>query len=191
MRKKLIVSCILISLLAGIFDIRTDAKASDIQKRDFANVVLFAHFSGSKASEDAAYFAKKENRDKIIKYYNGEHGRSMKNYLKTVSYGKFEIHNIFPQDNGTSIKSCQLSMTEKEAQEKNVDSLIIEQVLAKVPGISSKLVDYDNDGYIDNLTVVMKGAPPSGSTSVIPTLVSHKSAFTAPLYGRSWKITFM
>ena len=177
MRKKLIVSCILISLLAGIFDIRTDAKASDIQKRDFANVVLFAHFSGSKASEDAAYFAKKENRDKIIKYYNGEHGRSMKNYLKTVSYGKFEIHNIFPQDNGTSIKSCQLSMTEKEAQEKNVDSLIIEQVLAKVPGISSKLVDYDNDGYIDNLTVVMKGAPPSGSTSVIPTLVSHKSDF--------------
>ena len=47
MRKKLIVSCILISLLAGIFDIRTDAKASDIQKRDFANVVLFAHFSGN------------------------------------------------------------------------------------------------------------------------------------------------
>ena len=102
---------------------------------------------------------------------------SIGNRLQIIFHGKFEIHNIFPQDNGTSIKSCQLSMTEKEAQEKNVDSLIIEQVLAKVPGISSKLVDYDNDGYIDNLTVVMKGAPPSGSTSVIPTLVSHKSDF--------------
>lgn len=178
MRKKLIISCILISLLAGIFDIRTDAKASDIQKRDFANVVLFAHFSGSKASEDAAYFAEKENRDKIIKYYNGGHGRSMKNYLKTVSYGKFEIHNIFPQDNGTSIKSCQLSMTEKEAQEKNVDTMVIEQVLKQVPGITNQLIDYDNDGIIDNLTVVMKGMPPSSSSSSnIPTLVSHKSNF--------------
>ena len=85
MRKKIIASCILISLLAGIFDISTYAKASDIQKRDFANVVLFAHFSGNNASSDAAYFANKTNRDKIIKYYNGEHGRSMKNYLKTVS----------------------------------------------------------------------------------------------------------
>lgn len=178
MRKKIIASCILISLLAGIFDISTYAKASDIQKRDFANVVLFAHFSGNNASSDAAYFANKTNRDKIIKYYNGEHGRSMKNYLKTVSYGKFEIHNIFPQDNGTAIKSCQLSMSEKEAQEKNVDSMVIEQVLKQVPGISDQLIDYDRDGIIDNLTVIMKGEPPSSSSSTnIPTLVSHKSNF--------------
>lgn len=184
MRKKLIVSCILISLLTGIINIKADAKASDAPKREFCNVVLFAHFSGNNASEGAAYFADKSNRDKIISYYNGTHGRSMTNYLKTVSYGKFQIHNIFPQDDGTKITSCQVSVTEKEAQEENVDTIIIEQVLKKVPGISSNLIDYDKDGYIDNLTIVMKGVPPSDSVSAISTLVSHKSDF--PVSSVKW-----
>lgn len=177
MRKNFVLLCSLLALLIMAADIKADAKASDAPKRDFANVVLFVHFSGTNASSDAAYFADKGNRDKIISYYNGTHGRSMTNYLKTVSYGKFQIHNIFPQDDGTKITSCQVTVTEKEAQEKNVDSVIIEQVLKKIPGISSSLIDYDKDGFIDNLTIVMKGEPPSGSSSVIPTLVSHKSDF--------------
>lgn len=177
MRRKIAASCLLLLFLVGFMNIKTYAKVSDIQKREFANIVLFAHFSGSNVSEDAAYFSEKGNRDKIINYYNGDHGRSMTNYLKKVSYGKFEIHNIFPQDNGAAIQSCQVSVTEKEAQEKNVDSIIIEQVLKKVPGINSSLIDYDGDGYIDNLTIVMKGAPPSDSSSVVSTLVSHKSDF--------------
>lgn len=129
MRKNFVLLCSLLALLIMAADIKADAKASDAPKRDFANVVLFVHFSGTNASSDASYFADKGNRDKIISYYNGTHGRSMTNYLKTVSYGKFQIHNIFPQDDGTKITSCQVTVTEKEAQEKNVDSVIIEQVL--------------------------------------------------------------
>lgn len=180
MRKKLVLSCMLLVMLIGTISMRAEAKASDTPKRDFANIVLFAHFSGENAQEDAAYFAKKENRDKIISYYNGTHGRSMTNYLKTVSYGKFQIHNIFPQDDGTKITSYGLSMSEKEAQSKNIDSTIIEEIIRNVPGIQGQTIDYDGDGIIDNLTVVMKGTPPSGSASVISTLVSHKSDFPDP-----------
>lgn len=188
MKKRLIFSCILFVFFVGMTSIKAEAKASDTPKKDFANIVLFAHFSGENAQEDAAFFTNKENRDKIINYYNGTHGRSMTNYLKTVSYGKFQIHNIFPQDDGTKITSYGLSMSEKDAQSKNIDSSIIEEIIKSVPEIQGQIVDYDGDGMIDNLTVVMKGVPPSGSSSVVPTLVSHKSDFPDPnvkLYGKN------
>lgn len=177
MGKRLVLSCMLLVMLVGMVNIRAEAKASDTPKKDYANIVLFAHFSGENAQEDAAFFANKENRDKIISYYNGSHGRSMTNYLKTVSYGKFQIHNIFPQDDGEKITSYGLSMSEKDAQSSNIDSRIIEEIINSIPGIKDQTIDYDNDGIIDNLTVVMKGTPPSGSTSSVPTLVSHKSDF--------------
>lgn len=177
MRKKLLFLCVALSCFIGIPNIKAEAKASDTKRKEYANVVVFAHFSGVNTDADAQYFAQKENRDKIMKYYNGDYGRSMTNYLETVSYGKFGIHNIFPQDDGAKITSCQVSMTEKEAQEKMVDSTIIEQVLQNVPGVKDQVMDYDGDGYIDNLTVIMKGAPPSGTSSTIPTLVSHKGDF--------------
>lgn len=177
MRKKIVVLCLFLSLFIAAADIKAEARASDIPKREFANVVLFAHFSGENAQADAAYFSNKENRDKIISYYNGSHGRSMTKYFDTVSYGKFGVHNIFPQDDGTKITSCQLSITEKEAQQNNVDSSVIKQLVENVPGVKNQVIDYDGDGYIDNLTVIMKGKALSGSSSVIPTLVSHKSDY--------------
>lgn len=177
MRRKLLFLCIMLSCFIGITELKVEAKASETKRREYANVVVFAHFSGANAEADAQYFTQKENYDKILKYYNGNYGRSMTNYLETVSYGKFGIHNIFPQDDGTKIISYKVSVTEKEAQQKNVDSTIIEEVLRNVPGVQSQVMDYDGDGLIDNLTVIMKGAPPSGTTSTIPTLVSHKGDY--------------
>ncbi len=179
MRRKIIFLCIMLCCFIGIADIRVEAKASDAKRREYANIVLFAHFSGENADADAAYFTKKENRDKIIKYYNGNYGRSMKNYLETVSYGKFEVHNIFPQDDGTKITSCKLTVTEKEALEKDVDITVIEQVLKSVPDVKDQILDYDGDGFVDNLTIVMKNSL-SGSTSSSGTLVSHKSDYPDP-----------
>ena len=39
----------------------SEAKATNIEEADFANVVLFAHFVGDTAEEDKKYF--EENRD--------------------------------------------------------------------------------------------------------------------------------
>ena len=112
MKKRFILSGLFLFIMLTVMDIKAEAKASDIPRTEYANVVLFAHFSGENAQADAAYFAKKENRDRIISYYNGSHGRSMTRYLDTVSYGKFGIRNIFPQDDGTKIISCQVTVTE-------------------------------------------------------------------------------
>lgn len=180
MKKRFILSGLFLFIMLTVMDIKAEAKASDIPRTEYANVVLFAHFSGENAQADAAYFAKKENRDRIISYYNGSHGRSMTRYLDTVSYGKFGIRNIFPQDDGTKIISCQVTVTEEEAQKNNVDTMIIQQLVENVPAVKDQVIDYDGDGYIDNLTVIMNGEPPSEQTSVIPTLVSHKSDFPDP-----------
>lgn len=177
MKRKFAVSCMLLVLFIGIINITSEAKQSNEPARKFANIVLFAHFSGDNAQADAQFFANPENRNKIVTLYNGDHGRSVKSYLNTVSYGKFQIQNILPQDDGSKIISCQVSVTEKQAQEKNVDSQIIQEVISKVPDVKNQIVDYDGDGVIDNLTVIMKGEPPKGSSSVVPTMVSHKSDF--------------
>ena len=124
------------------------------KKKNFANIVLFAHFAGENSEQDKKYF--EENRNEIIKLYDGTHGRSATNYLNTISYGKFHLKNIFPQDDGTKITSYELKTDKSSAYQRNVDSLIIDELIKNIPGIKDKIVDYNGDGYIDNLTVVLK-----------------------------------
>lgn len=145
----------------GINIPKVEAKTTNQPIQQFANVVLFAHFSGDEAESDAQFFV--EHRDEIIGYYDGTQGRSLKNYMSTISYGKFQVTNIFPQDDGDKIVSYQLPFTEEDAENGNIDAQIISELISHVPGIENQIVDYDGDGAIDNLTVILKAGENANS----------------------------
>lgn len=167
--KFVIFSSFFLLILTFYPTINTHAKTTGREPKDFANIVLFAHFSGDKADEDAAWFT--ENRDSIIKYYNGTHGRSFTNYMKSISYNQFFVHNIFPQDTGTKILSHQLSFSEKDMDGYTKDGIIVREVMdAYASKLQGKTIDYDHDGFIDNVTIILKC---SSSDSV----TSHKSDY--------------
>lgn len=102
--RKILVILLILIMWGGIkAENAVYAKASEAKEENFANIVLFAHFAGENSEQDKKYF--EENRNEIIKLTDGTHGRSATNYLNTISYGKFHLKNIFPQDDGTKITS--------------------------------------------------------------------------------------
>lgn len=172
MKKKIkiiILSFFIFTLLNSFTQKNIYAKTSNNTPTHFANIVLFAHFSGDHTDSDASWFT--NNRNSIIKYYNGTHGRSFTNYMKSISYNQFFVHNIFPQDTGTKILSHQLSFSESEIQDYTKDGVIIKEVMdAYADDLKGNTIDYDNDGVIDNVTVILKC---NSSDSV----TSHKSDY--------------
>ena len=76
-----------------LFPNKTNAKVSDKQTENYANIVVFAYFNGEDEEVDRHYLI--DNGNKIIDLYNGTNGRSVTNYLKSISYGKFNIQNIY------------------------------------------------------------------------------------------------
>ena len=184
--RKILVILLILIMWGGIkAENAVYAKASEAKEENFANIVLFAHFAGENSEQDKKYF--EENRNEIIKLYDGTHGRSATNYLNTISYGKFHLKNIFPQDDGTKITSYELKTDKSSAYQRNVDSLIIDELIKNIPGIKDKIVDYNGDGYMDNLTVVLKGG---NEQQVIDhsTFVLHKSDYDAEAYWSGKKI---
>lgn len=175
MFKKTAFIFILTLVLIGIVPRTVEAKASDEAPRDFANVVLFAYFQGDDAGR--TYFENPAVRNKIINnVYGTAQSHSFTNYMSTISYGKFNVKNIFPQDNGTSIDALEVPVTEADAAKMNCDPAIIRELIGKIPGIQNQIVDYDGDGYIDNLTVVLHSTKEAGDTTST-TLHPHKADY--------------
>ena len=144
MFKKTAFIFILTLVLIGIVPRTVEAKASDEAPRDFANVVLFAYFQGDDAGR--TYFENPAVRNKIINnVYGTAQSHSFTNYMSTISYGKFNVKNIFPQDNGTSIDALEVPVTEADAAKMNCDPAIIRELIGKIPGIQNQIVDYDED----------------------------------------------
>lgn len=179
-RKRTIVRRIVTGILTGIFLLagnrynlpEVEAKASSQPVQQYANIVLFAHFAGENAETDAKYFA--DNRDTILGFYNGSQGRSLKNYLNTISYGQCQVVNLFPQDDGTTLHSCELPFTEDAAKGENIDDRIIQAVMASVPEIRDQVLDYNGDGAIDNVTIILKGG---SNENTHPSEYPHKSTY--------------
>lgn len=115
-----------------------------------------------------------DNYKTIMEYYNGSSETSVKNYLENISYNNFHLYNLFPQINDSTFIPIELSITEDDANNSNYDSIIISDVLKKYPNVSGT-IDYDNDGIVDNLTIILRNkADNAGSNS---SLVSHKSDY--------------
>ena len=161
--------CILIMIVILLFPSNIYAKSVNNEK-NYANVVFFTYFNGD--LEGKKYM--EDNYKTIMEYYNGSSETSVKNYLETISYNNFHLYNLFPQINDSTFIPIELSITEDDANNSNYDSIIISDVLKKYPNVSGT-IDYDNDGIVDNLTIILRNkADNAGSNS---SLVSHKSDY--------------
>ncbi len=166
----------LLTITYGVpFSTYTEAKTVNQPVQDFANIVLFAQFSGDNAEEDAAYFA--DHKDDILKLYDGDYAWSLTNYMSQISYDQFHVHNIYPQITGSSLESYTLSMTADSMKDRDASAggdAIVQELIQNVPGVADQVVDYNNDGAIDNLTVIVRGRV---SDSSYPALHPHKSSY--------------
>lgn len=169
---KKIISISLIITIIGLITVPliTNAKTSDKEKEQFANVVLFAYFKGDTEGRDYLI----NNTQNMLEMYNGTGELSVKGYLNKISYGKFELKNIFPQYDGNKIIPYELPCSIDGLDKNNLDYTIIHSLITSISDIKDKL-DYNNDGFIDNFSIVLKGG--SSSVESNSTLVSHKSDY--------------
>ena len=163
------------------------AKSSNKQTQHFANVVIFAYFHDDTTNE----FADQANIKKIMEHFDGTSKRSFKNYMSEISYGQFEVHNVFPQYDGTTLQPYEIkNTTSAEAKASNLDYQIINEILTNIPEVTNEVVDYDGDGYVDNLTIVLNGGM-DRQINPVPSLYPHKSNYpTASPWGSHYIGTY-
>ncbi len=142
---------------------------------DFANIVVFAHFKDDTQESADSYFNSKYSTFK--KYFDGDYGQSLKSYMSTLSQKKFTVHNYFPQESNGKISSIQLTNTMAEGKTNMIDESIINQILTQLPELSNQTIDYNNDGKIDNLYVVLKAEGCSDIENHGVTLVAHSGTY--------------
>lgn len=154
----------------AIAPIISNAKTSDKPKENFANVIFFAYFKGDTEGREKLI----KNANNIIKMYEGTGELTVKGYLNKVSYNKFNLKNIFPQYDGNKIIPFELPCSSEGLEKNNLDYTIIHSLISSIPNIKDNL-DYNNDGYIDNLSVILEGGSDNAESN--STLVSHKSDY--------------
>lgn len=137
-----------------------------------ANMVIFVKMKGDtrdiyNAVVDTPYGTRYYNWQQIRNMYDGGTGsggdNSFSNYIKTVSEGKIEVVNVFPQeyvgDDGIArVRTLELSQASYD-----YDSQMIAEVIAAlnngtIPIDTSQIkLDNLNRGILDNLTIVVQG----------------------------------
>ncbi len=155
---------------------------------NFTNVVVCAYFQDDAAgrsffeTEQGAFVSNRKNAFRIWEMYNGAHQRSATNYLNTISYGKLRMNNIIVQYSGdgdtATIVPIELPYNIAQADNGNIDSQIIQYVLKNISISDTVNLDMDNDGFVDNLTIILRGG--DGNAGSTTTMVSHKSDFGDP-----------
>lgn len=143
---------------------------SDMKKafsgREYTNIVLFVRFN------NAMEFPL--NRDAYYDIFNSTTGASVKNYYHEASYGKLElVSHLFPQsDNNTNLsvivpyEKGYLSpynttsnphgyVNDGGSREQEVVAKAIELAKNLIPATVN--VDANNDGYVDNITIIFRG----------------------------------
>ncbi len=179
-KKLLLVIVMLLSIIVTVpFEHSNDIKAATNNVKEMANVVIFAYFQDSTNKD---YFnniktGSQTNGQWIQSLYNGSQGRSLTNYINTISNGKLKVHNIFPQYDAQTgkINALELKYNENYATTSFIDSLILTQIRDQV-SLDGLNVDYDNDGVIDHVSVVMLGGDSATNSAV--SLWPHKYTTT-------------
>lgn len=172
--KKIAAVVLCAALMFTCFPLSVFAKASDSENKKETNIVLFGYFNNYTADEANEYY--KTNLASIMKIIDGSNGRSFKNYIKSISYGKLEIENIFPQYSGGNIVPVNVGVSEDDANVMNYDVSVIDALLSNMPSIADKIVDKDGDGYVDNVMLIVMNKTNEAVSGT--TLVPHKGDYT-------------
>ena len=162
-------------LLCTALPISAQAKTTGNKTVNKANIVLFGYFADDTQTAADAYFD--QYAGELVGYIDGSFGRSLKNYLNSISYGQLQMKNTIPQYDGTTVHALQVPVKESDALVQNLDTQIIESLIRQMPSIADKAVDLDGDGYVDNVMVILK-ASQSSKASSSATLVAHKSDYS-------------
>lgn len=159
----MILFIIIVVMALGIIEFKTvdtvSAATRNKTPQSFENVVVFVYFSGVDEASDKSYFENSTNAQNIINMFDGSHGRSMTNYLNTISYGQFKLKNVYPQYDAQSktIKPYKINIDKNIVTTQSVDATIIHSIINKHPSFTRSFADYNGDGIVDNLTIIMAG----------------------------------
>lgn len=160
---KLII-CMIFVLLIAFFESRNmiSVKAAG-EKRSIANVVVFVDFKDTAHVHEVAFPDNcfKLNTQLTFEMFDGDgrngssvSKRALKQYMNQISYGKVEVVNIYPQYDGSAFTP--LALKNNADYYLNNDGLLIAEIAESLKSYNEENLDlYDNDGCIDNLTVVV------------------------------------
>lgn len=185
--KNRILSIILaISIIAAMFvqfSMKADA-GGDTQV--YANLVFFVRFSDeaqgtAHVNQPISATNTKTNLEALLEMYNGNadtnggFDSSFKNYIRTMTNGKIEVENYFPQISNGTADVLTLSGARGSYED---DAAVVNEIIAAVSSGSIDLDDswkLDNvtDGVLDNLTVIIQTNASTNRSDAI--LTPHKS----------------
>ena len=136
--------------------------------RKIANLIVFVDFQDTVHKEQCY-----TGDPQIQELFDGDekNPRSLKQYIKAISYGQMEVENVIPQYNqeGNQVVPVKLSMSSSQYTDGvNGDASLIEALAQEWPEqlqLSEGQLDYDGDGKIDNLMLVLPDEPANSNTS--------------------------
>lgn len=167
---RLLVAVLLVPLTLTQITFPTKAESS---VRHMANLVVFVEFNdtthnhvnddGSSLQTGTCY----RQDPQIEKLFDGG-SQSLKQYLKTISYGQLEVENLIPQYDSTQNKvtPCVLEMSTAEyANGLDGDTDLISMVAEQLQNqdFSGQTLDYDGDQCLDNLMIILPAEPSNGN----------------------------
>lgn len=139
--------CLLVSALPGLY---SEAAAVPGGVQEFANVVVFVQFVPLSKKN---FVQGRENE--IMEMWNGSSAASsFAGYLNAISYGRFQVHNIFPQYDPAGKTFTPYVVPDAPGDN---DVTVIQSVIRQLNengGLGNSQLDYNGDGAIDNLVVV-------------------------------------
>ena len=136
--------------------------------RKIANLIVFVDFQDTVHKEQCY-----TGDPQIQELFDGDekNPKSLKQYIKAISYGQMEVENVIPQYNqeGNQVVPVKLSMSSSQYTDgANGDANLIEVLAQEWPEqlqLSEEQLDYDGDGVIDNLMLVLPDEPANSNTS--------------------------
>ena len=136
--------------------------------RKIANLIVFVDFQDTLHKEQCY-----TGDPQIQELFDGDetNPKSLKQYIRAISYGQMEVENVIPQYNreGNQVVPVKLSMSSSQYTDGvNGDANLIEALAQEWPEqlqLSEGQLDYDGDGVIDNLMLVLPDEPSNSNTS--------------------------
>ncbi|MBO5237629.1 MAG: DUF4214 domain-containing protein, partial [Lachnospiraceae bacterium] len=169
--------CMMLSILMVVMTLHiTPTETFAATSTKFANLVLYVSFSDSGADY---WNDKGENIYRIYNTTGRYDALSVKDYFTLASCEKMELENIMPQlsvdaSDNTIIVPITLSHTTEYYSNADSDYDLIQGTLSQLNSDSSLLnnlteeLDYNNDGYIDNVTFLVASAETERDSQLYP-----------------------
>ncbi len=133
------------------------------------NIVIFIKFSDQdEITRDFSIYDRQ---------FNSKNQASLNNYYKEVSYNKLDVNTTFyPKPNGDKVLSytdshprsyyTNVPQNERAAREQTLLKNAVDSVKSEIP--KDLNVDSDNDGKVDNVCFIIKGATTGWSSLLWP-----------------------